>query len=137
MSSVSVEVETDAARRWMRDTKVLSGRIIQKVLIDSARDAAILARTRTPHNMKKTLIHWAWTPLGAAVIADGAPAAYDGGEIHSTFRHPVFASPNIPRDRWNWASQKTDPYIEKSVHEITQDEDVRLARELQPVFDRE
>ena len=71
------------------------------------------------------------------MIADGAPAAYDGGEIHSKFNHPVFASPNIPREKWHWASQNTDPFIEQTVHEVAGDEDERLEEALQPIFDRE
>ena len=137
MSGTYIKAETEPARQWMRDTKVLTGRAVKKSMVDTARDAALLARTRAPHNMKKTLIKWAWTPLGAAVIADGAPAAYDGGEIHSKFKHPVFASPNIPREKWNWASQNTDPFIEKTVHEVADDEDERLEEALQPIFDRE
>ena len=84
-SGPSIKVESAGAEKWMEDTSTLVKTALKRAMLDMARDAAMLARKNAPSNMNAKDIKWTWAPKGAAVIAKGAPAAYDGGEVHSSF----------------------------------------------------
>jgi hypothetical protein len=137
----NVKVDVDAYKAYVREIKVKTRTACRHVLNDMARDAGLLARAHEPSNMPKNHIVWDVSPaIGPEVKAVGAPAAYDGHPkdpltFSGTFRHPIFASQNIPRNRWNWADQKTRPFIEEAAEEISKDAELVMEAGLQRVFD--
>jgi hypothetical protein len=101
-----------------------------------ARAGRDLARARIPANMDPKRITAKQTPLGPAIAATGGPAAYDGGRVKKVFSHPIFASQNIPRSKWNWQNdQPTHPFIEESSEEIMSVGTREIEIALQRVFD--
>ncbi len=141
--SASIKVDTRAFNGYMARVTADAKRVTRRVLRDMARDAALLARARAPHNMNPSTIKWDLVALGPIIRADGATAAYDGGEVNRTFNHPIFASPNIPRKQWNWTgtantpSQPTYPFIEEAAREVVQDAELLMGAALQEMFDSE
>src|ERR1017187_4685244 len=101
-----IRVDTRSFSDEMKRVVVGSKRVTRRVLRDMARDAAMLARAKAPHNMDRKSIKADWAGLGPVVIADGATAAYDGGEVSHKFSHPVFPAAGSDRKTWNWADQK-------------------------------
>ena len=110
-------------------------RVTNRVLRDMARDAALLARAKAPHNMDPKTIKWDVSRLGPVVRADGPTAAYDGGEVKQVFSHPVFPAADSDRKTWNWAEQKTFPFIELAAREVTEDAELLMSFALQKLFD--
>ncbi len=135
MSGTSMRVYTvpfnESFNAVVDDTQVT----VNKVLMKLARAARDLARATEPHNMKTKDIRARMTPLGPAIKAQGGPAAYDGGRVKSTFRHPIFPR-DLPRNKWHWVPQKTDPFIEKAVDDISTVSEREIALALQMLFDR-
>ena len=138
-------VDTREFRDYMRVVSAGTKRVTRRVMSDMAKDAALLARAHEPHNMPRDDITWDFkSALGPAVHGVGAPAGYNDagrgitmGMRGSRFRHPVFASQNIPRKDWNWADQKdTKPFIEIAAAEVAQDSELLMSVALQNLFDK-
>src|ERR1022692_977572 len=98
-----MKVDTVAATDAIKRMKTGMSRAVTRELRNMARDAALLARAHTPHNMDRKTIIWGLDGHGSFVHADGAAAAYDGsGTLETHFTHPIFPKAGSDRATWHW-----------------------------------
>lgn len=123
MTQIRFESNFAEITKGIRQARPDVARALRKELLAIAKDVALATREKVPSGMQaaKTGVSWSYYGSKGAVIKAGgnsAPkswvGAYDGAGKKATFRHPVYPKAGSNRKKWHWATQRTNPILEKT-----------------------